>query len=162
MKYAGLPMAMWAAFHGSFTQHLTMEFGLTQQQAKAVEQLAKQKYRELIEKIPEFEKGDRFKMNIVNCAMLAAGASSSGSTRWHPAGRTATADTIKNKSRPKAAEKCFVQVARDGVLDHDGHEFRCDGHDLLVQDLPAVWPRGQRALPAAPGRWQAPALLFRG
>ena len=72
MKYAGLPMAMWAAFHGSFTQHLTMEFGLTQQQAKAVEQLAKQKYRELIEKIPEFEKGDRFKMNIVNCAMLAA------------------------------------------------------------------------------------------
>lgn len=74
-------MAMWAAFHGSFTQHLTMEFGLTQQQAKAVEQLAKQKYRELIEKIPEFEKGDRFKMNIVNCAMRAAGASSSGSTR---------------------------------------------------------------------------------
>ncbi len=104
MKYAGLPMAMWAAFHGSFTQHLTTEFGLTQQQAKAVKQLAKQKYRELIEKIPEFEKGDRFKMNIVNCAMLAAGASSSGSTRWHPAGRTATADTIKNKSRPKAAE----------------------------------------------------------
>ena len=72
MKYAGLPMAMWAAFHGSFTQHLTTEFGLTQQQAKAVKQLAKQKYRELIEKIPEFEKGDRFKMNIVNCAMLAA------------------------------------------------------------------------------------------
>ena len=72
MKYAGLPMAMWAAFHGSFTQHLTTEFGLTQQQAKAVEQLAKQKYRELIEKIPEFEKGDRFKMNIVNCAMLSA------------------------------------------------------------------------------------------
>lgn len=65
MKYAGLPMAMWAAFHGSFTQHLTTEFGLTQQQAKAVEQLAKQKYRELIEKIPEFEKGDRFKMNIL-------------------------------------------------------------------------------------------------
>lgn len=63
-------------------------------------------------------------------AMWAAGASSSGSTRWHPAGRTATADTIKNKSRPKAAEKCFVQIARDGVLDHDGHGLRRDGHDL--------------------------------
>lgn len=72
MKYMGMPMGMWTLFHKSFTQHLTMELGLTPQQAKAVEPLAKVKYRELIEKLPEFEKEDRFKMNIVNCAMLCA------------------------------------------------------------------------------------------
>lgn len=72
MKYAGLPMAMWTVLHGSFTRRLTVEFGLSTQQAKAVEQLAGPKYREIIAKLPEFEKGDRFKMNIVNCAMLGA------------------------------------------------------------------------------------------
>ena len=33
---------------------------------------AKQRYRRIIEKLPEFEKGDRFKINIVNCAMFSA------------------------------------------------------------------------------------------
>ena len=33
---------------------------------------AKPKYAEIISKLPEFEKEDRFKMNIVNCAMLCA------------------------------------------------------------------------------------------
>ena len=33
---------------------------------------AKPKYREIISELPEFEKGDRFKMNIVNCAMSGA------------------------------------------------------------------------------------------
>ena len=32
----------------------------------------KPKYREIIAKLPEFDKRDRFEMNIVNCAMLAA------------------------------------------------------------------------------------------
>lgn len=72
MKYAGLPMAMWTLFHNSFTKHLTIEFDLTPEQAKAVETLAKPKYQEIIQKLPEFEKADRFKMNIVNCAMLCA------------------------------------------------------------------------------------------
>ena len=72
MKYAGMPMGMWTLFHHSFTQQLTLKFGLTQQQAKAVETLAKPKYQEIIAKLPEFEKADHFKMNIVNTAMLAA------------------------------------------------------------------------------------------
>lgn len=72
MKYFGMPLGMWTIFHSSFTQQLTEVFGLTRQQAKAVEGLAKPKYRELIEKLPEFEKADRFKMNIVNTALLAA------------------------------------------------------------------------------------------
>ena len=72
MKYNGLPAALWLLFHRSFEKHLTVELGLTPQQAKAVDGLAKPKYKELIEKLPEFEAGDRFKMNIVGCAMLAA------------------------------------------------------------------------------------------
>ena len=30
------------------------------------------KYREIIGRLPEFEKGDRFKLNIVNCALFSA------------------------------------------------------------------------------------------
>ena len=30
MKYAGMPMGMWTLFHHSFTQQLTLKFGLTQ------------------------------------------------------------------------------------------------------------------------------------
>ena len=30
------------------------------------------KYREIISELPEFEKGDRFKMNLGNCAMIGA------------------------------------------------------------------------------------------
>ena len=72
MKYAGMPMGMWALFHSSFEKHLTIEFGLTPQQARAVTALAKPKYQEIIARLPEFEKADRFKMNAVNCAMLAS------------------------------------------------------------------------------------------
>ena len=72
MKYAGMPMGMWAVFHHSFTQHLTTELGLTTQQAKAVETLAKSEYQRIIARLPEFEKGDRFLANSVNCAMLCA------------------------------------------------------------------------------------------
>ena len=72
MKYAGMPFGMWMVFHKSFTQNLTTVFGLTPQQAKAVETLAKPKYKEIIAKLPEFEKEDRFTMNIVNCALIGA------------------------------------------------------------------------------------------
>ena len=40
--------------------------------AKQIRKQAHGKYREIIEKLPEFEKKDRFLMNIVNCAMLSA------------------------------------------------------------------------------------------
>jgi len=39
---------------------------------KAITKKAKPKYREIISELPEFEKGDRFKMNLVNCAMIGA------------------------------------------------------------------------------------------
>lgn len=72
MKYLGKPVGMWALFAGSFEKHLTVEFDLTAEQAKDVAARAKKKYREIIAKLPEFDKRDRFEMNIVNCAMLAA------------------------------------------------------------------------------------------
>ena len=67
-----MPMGMWTLFHGSFERQLTEKFGLSAQEAKTVTAGAKPKYKEIIADLPEFEKEDRFRMNIVNCAMLGA------------------------------------------------------------------------------------------
>lgn len=72
MKHMGMPMGMWALFAGSFRQQLTAVFGYDADAAKAIAKQAKPKYRQIIAELPEFEKADRFKMNIVNCAMLGA------------------------------------------------------------------------------------------
>ena len=72
MKYAGMPMGMWMLFSSSFRKNLTKFFGLDEAAARAVTKQAKGKYREMLEDLPEFEKADRFKMNIVNSAMLCA------------------------------------------------------------------------------------------
>ena len=72
MKYVGMPAGMWLLFAGSFRRHLSAVFNYDKETAKTVSAKAKPKYREIILKLPEFEKADRFKMNIVNCAMLSA------------------------------------------------------------------------------------------
>lgn len=72
MKYVGMPWGMWALFSGSFRDKLVTVFGYDETAAAAVMKKAKPKYAEIISKLPEFEKEDRFKMNIVNCAMLCA------------------------------------------------------------------------------------------
>ena len=72
MKYAGMPMGMWMLFHRSFTHQLMAVLGQSAESAKATEKAAKQEYRRIIARVPDFEPGDRFQMNIVNCAMLAA------------------------------------------------------------------------------------------
>lgn len=54
----------------SFEKNLTSDFGLTKEEARMIRIKAKPKYRQIIEELPEFEKEDRFKTNIVNCAML--------------------------------------------------------------------------------------------
>ena len=72
MKYAGMPFGMWVLFAGSFQNQLTAVFGYGTNTAKAITKKAKPKYREIISELPEFEKGDRFKMNLVNCAMIGA------------------------------------------------------------------------------------------
>ena len=72
MKYAGMPIGMWTLFGSSFRNQLTCVFGYDEDTAKAVTKAAKVKYKEIIATLPEFEKADRFKMNVVNCAMLGA------------------------------------------------------------------------------------------
>ena len=72
MKYIGMPMGMWVLFAGSFQKQLTVVFGYDADAAKAITKKAKPKYREIISELPEFEKGDQFKTNIVGCAMLGA------------------------------------------------------------------------------------------
>lgn len=46
--------------------------GYDREKAGEVTEKAKKDYRMLIRRLPEFEKGDRFKMNIVNCALFSA------------------------------------------------------------------------------------------
>ena len=72
MKYLGMPMGMWTMFAGSFQKQLTAVFGYDSDTAKGIAKSAKPKYKAIISDLPEFEKSDRFKMNIVNCAMLGA------------------------------------------------------------------------------------------
>ena len=72
MKYIGMPLGIWLFFRKSFQRNLTAVFELTQEDDKAVMVEAKGKYKELLRNLPEFEKGDRFQMNIVGCVMLGA------------------------------------------------------------------------------------------
>lgn len=72
MKYIGMPMGMWVLFGKSFERKLITELGLHRNMAKTVAAKAKLRYKEIIDGLPEFEKEDRFKMNIVNCALLSA------------------------------------------------------------------------------------------
>lgn len=72
MTYFGMPFGMWALFAPSFRKQLTAVLGYDTDTAKAITKKAKPKYSEIIADLPEFEKADRFKMNIVNCAMLDA------------------------------------------------------------------------------------------
>ena len=72
MKYLGMPAGMWLLFAGSFEKNLTVKLGYTADEAKQIRKNALDKYKTIIKKLPEFEKEDRFLMNIVNCAMLSA------------------------------------------------------------------------------------------
>nr|MCR5781315.1 L-2-amino-thiazoline-4-carboxylic acid hydrolase [Clostridia bacterium] len=72
MRYPGMPAGMWALYKKSFRDHLVSVLGFNENEAAEIAAAAKPKYREIIAKLPEFEKEDRFTMNIVNCAMFAA------------------------------------------------------------------------------------------
>ena len=72
MKYMGMPWGMWLLYRKSFERNLTAVLRLPAADAKAIAQKAKRRYREIIAGLPEFEKGDRFKMNLVNSAVFAS------------------------------------------------------------------------------------------
>ena len=72
MKYLGMPMGMWMLFGKSFQKQLCECLGYDAVTAKKIFTKAKPRYKEIISRVPEFERGDRFKMNLVNCALLCA------------------------------------------------------------------------------------------
>ena len=72
MKYAGMPAGMWLLFSGSFRKRLISVLKYDAGTAGEITSKAKKKYRKIISSVPEFEKGDRFRMNLVNCAMFSA------------------------------------------------------------------------------------------
>ena len=72
MRCLGMPGGMWTLFAGSFRRQLTKELGYDAPTAARITREARREYRALIGRLPAFEKGDRFKMNIVSCAMLSA------------------------------------------------------------------------------------------
>lgn len=76
MRYSGMPAGMWMLYKRSFTDRLIKDLGFDKKQANEIAKKAGPKYKEIIAGIPEFEQGDRFKTNIVNCAMLIAFLSS--------------------------------------------------------------------------------------
>ena len=70
--YFGMPFVMWALLAPSFRKQLTAVFSYDTERAKAITRKAKSEYRRIIAGLPEFEKSDRFKMNLVNAAMVGA------------------------------------------------------------------------------------------
>ena len=72
VNYFGMPFGMWTLLAKSFRTQLTEIFGYNDESARDITHKAKAKYKEIISELPEFEKGDRFKMNLVNCAMIGA------------------------------------------------------------------------------------------
>ena len=67
-----MPAGMWLLFGRSFREHLGSALGFSEKEAGVIASSAKIRYREIIGRLPEFEKNDRFKMNIVSSAMFSA------------------------------------------------------------------------------------------
>ena len=61
---------MWMLYRKSFERCLVSDLGFTPDTAKKAAIQAKPRYRRIIERLREFEEGDRFVTNIVNCAIL--------------------------------------------------------------------------------------------
>ncbi len=72
MKYAGMPLGMWFIYKMSFRNKLVSVLELSDPEAVEVMKAAKRRYKEIIGILPEFEKGDKFKTNIVNCALFSS------------------------------------------------------------------------------------------
>ena len=70
MKYLGMSAGMWMLFSGSFQKQLVEALGYDPAAARQIAKKAKPRYQAIIADLPEFEKDDRFQMNVVNCALL--------------------------------------------------------------------------------------------
>ena len=65
-------MRMWVLFAASFRRQLTAVFGYDKAAAASITKASKSRYKEIIARLPEFEREDQFRLNIVGCAMLCA------------------------------------------------------------------------------------------
>ena len=70
MKYGFMPKLMWTVYKGTFKKQLSEI--LREENPGEVMKLAHKKYKEILADVDEFEKGDRFLINILSCAMLSA------------------------------------------------------------------------------------------
>ena len=70
MKYGLIQKAMWAGYKGTFKKNLTQT--LDEENPSEVMKAAHKKYKEILADVTEFDKGDRFIINIVSCALLSA------------------------------------------------------------------------------------------
>lgn len=70
MKYGFMPKLMWAGYQKTFKKELTKT--LSEENPKMVMKNAHQKYKGILANVTEFDKGDRFLINILSCAMLSA------------------------------------------------------------------------------------------
>ena len=69
MRYGFFPKTMWKLFNGSFKRQLKKE--LHEPKVGTVMKNAKKRYKEIVESIQEFDKGDRFLFNILSCAFFS-------------------------------------------------------------------------------------------
>ena len=72
MRYGGMARGMWLLFAGSFRDSLVSVLGRSESAADRTASEARRRYREIVGRLPEFERTDRIKMNILSCAMLCA------------------------------------------------------------------------------------------
>lgn len=70
MKYGFVEKIMWSCYKGTFKKQLAET--LREENPNAVMNAAHKKYKEILAGVDEFEKGDRFLINILSCAMLSA------------------------------------------------------------------------------------------
>lgn len=70
MGYGFIQRLMWTGFKGTFRKQLSKSFD--ERNPAEVMKNARKKYRKILSGVDEFEKGDRFLMNILSCAMLSA------------------------------------------------------------------------------------------
>lgn len=70
MKYGFMPKLMWTVYKGTFKKQLTET--LREESPGEVMKSAHKKYKEILTDVDEFEKGDRFLINILSCAMLSS------------------------------------------------------------------------------------------
>lgn len=70
MKYGFMQKMMWACYKRTFEKQLNGTF--REENPRLVMKCAHKKYKEILAVVDEFEKGDRFIINILSCAMLSA------------------------------------------------------------------------------------------